>query len=98
MAEFWIVEKPIDTESSECHWGFRTYSILTGSYYAFTVSNNLMDSQLYANNRLPNTYGVDVPEFLGQVWLPEFRTNVKVGRFFTICCSILLCLSCHAKK
>ncbi len=82
-----IVEKPIDTESSERHWGFRTYSILPGSDYAFTVSNNLMDSQLYANNGLPNTYGVDVPEFWAQVWLPEFRTDVKVGRFFTIFCN-----------
>jgi len=82
-----IVEKPIDTDSDSFHWGFRTYSILPGTDYQFTLANNLMAGQLSANNGQPNTYGVDVPEFWMQAWLPELRTDIKAGRFFTILCN-----------
>ena len=82
-----IVEKPIDTDSDSFHWGFRTYSILPGTDYRFTVANNLMTGQLSANNGQPNTYGVDIPEFWVQAWLPELRTDIKAGRFFTILCN-----------
>ncbi len=82
-----VVEKAIDPGSAERHWGFRTYSILPGTDYRFTLANNLMDGQLFANNGQPNTYGVDVPEFWLQAWLPELRTDLKAGRFFTILCN-----------
>ena len=82
-----IVEKPIDTNSEAFHWGFRTYAILPGTDYRFTLANNLMTGQLSANNGQPNTYGVDVPEFWVQAWLPELRTDIKAGRFFTILCN-----------
>ncbi|RLS48790.1 MAG: hypothetical protein DWH88_03360, partial [Planctomycetota bacterium] len=82
-----IAEKAVDIESDQFNWGFRTYAILPGSDYRFTVMNNLMDSQTRMNDGLPNTYGVDVPEFFVQGYMPEFKTDVKLGRFFTIICN-----------
>lgn len=79
-----IIEKAIDTSSDEFNWGFKSYNILPGSDYRFTLSNNLADSQLRMNNGLPNTYGVDPTEFYVQGYLPGLQTDVKVGRFATI--------------
>lgn len=79
-----IIEKAIDASSDEFNWGFKSYTILPGSDYRFTLSNNLADSQLRMNNGLPNTYGVDPTEFYLQAYLPGLQTDVKVGRFATI--------------
>ena len=82
-----ILEKAIDTSSDEFNWGFKSYNILPGSDYRFTLSNNLADSQLRMNNGLPNTYGVDPTEFFVQGYVPGLQTDVKVGRFATIICN-----------
>jgi len=82
-----IIEKAIDSSSDEFNWGFKSYNILPGSDYRFTLSNNLADSQLRMNNGLPNTYGVDPTEFYVQGYLPGLQTDVKVGRFVTILCN-----------
>lgn len=79
-----IMEKAIDPTSDQFNWGARIYAILPGTDYRFTAMNNLADSQARMNDGLPNTYGVDVPEFYLQGYIPEFKTDVKVGRFFTI--------------
>lgn len=79
-----IIEKAIDSSSDEFSWGFKSYTILPGSDYRFTLSNNLADSQLRMNNGGPNTYGVDPTEFYLQGYMPGLQTDVKVGRFATI--------------
>ena len=82
-----IMEKAIDTSSDQFNWGARIYAILPGTDYRFTAMNNLADSQARMNDGLPNTYGVDAPEFFVQGYMPEFKTDVKLGRFFTIICN-----------
>ena len=82
-----IIDKAVDVESDQFNWGMRVYAILPGSDYRFTAMNNLADSQARMNDGMPNTYGVDVPEFFVQGYVPEFKTDVKFGRFFTIICN-----------
>jgi len=81
-----IIEKAVDTKSKEMTWGFRTDGILPGSDYRFTVSNNLLDGQTRANGGLPNTYGVDAPQFYVETYNPNFAggLDIKVGKFYTI--------------
>jgi len=85
-----IMEKAIDTSSDQFNWGGKVYAILPGTDYRFTVMNNLMDSQTRMNDGLPNTYGVDVPEFFLEGYVPEFKTSIKGGRFATIICNELI--------
>lgn len=82
-----ILEKAVDTDSDQFNWGARVYAILPGTDYVYTTMNNLGNSQFTMNDGRPNTYGVDVPEFHVQGYLPEVRTDVKVGRFYTILCN-----------
>ena len=81
-----IIEKAVDTKAKEMTWGFTMMGLLPGSDYRFTMSNNLMDSQLTANNGQPNTYGVDAPQFFVETYNPNFAKGLdtKVGRFYTI--------------
>ena len=81
-----IIEKAVDTKAKEMTWGFTMMGILPGSDYRFTLQNNLMDSQLTANNGQPNTYGVDAPQFFVETYNPNFAKGLdtKVGRFYTI--------------
>ena len=81
-----MIEKAVDMKSKESNWGFHIEGILPGSDYRFTLQNNLMDSQLRMNNGLPNTYGVDVPQFYVENYNPNIAGGMdsKVGRFYTI--------------
>lgn len=88
MEQNWLmIEKAVDTKSKEASWGFHVEGILPGSDYRFTLSNNLMDSQLRMNNGGPNTYGVDAPQFYFETYNPNVMNGLdtKVGRFYTLC-------------
>ena len=85
-----IMEKAIDTSSDQFNWGAKIYAILPGTDYRFTAMNNLADSQARMNNGMPNTYGVDIPEFFLEGYVPEFKTSIKGGRFATIICNELI--------
>lgn len=85
LQQNWLrIERPLDTEAKTPSWGYRTDLILPGSDYRFTVARGLWDSQLTANNGLPNTYGIDPVQFYSQWYLPEFGQGleIKAGRFF----------------
>lgn len=82
-----IIQSPLDTNRDQFQMGFRTYTILPGSDYQFTLSNNLMNGQLTGNDGSPNTYGIDPTEFHLLAWTPALKTQWKVGRFFTIICN-----------
>ena len=82
-----IIQSPLDTSRERFQLGFRTYTILPGSDYQFTLSNNLMNGQLTGNDGSPNTYGFDPTEFHLLAWTPALKTQWKVGRFFTIICN-----------
>lgn len=82
-----IIQSPLDTTRDRFQLGFRTYTIVPGSDYQFTLSENLLNGQLRANNGSPNTYGFDPTEFHILAWTPALKTQWKIGRFFTIICN-----------
>lgn len=90
--QFWLnVEKPLDTESKEVNYGFKV-AFLAGSDYRFTLPRGFFNTQLKNTNLDPNEpngfqqnlYGVDLPVFYANAWLPGVMgdgTEVAVGRF-----------------
>lgn len=81
-----IIDKAVDTKAAESTWGFRLESILGGTDYRFSLSNNLAFNQLKQNDGGPNTYGVDPIQFYVEHYNPNFMNGLdtKVGRFYTI--------------
>ena len=78
LQQFWVnIEKPLDTESKDINYGFKV-AILAGSDYRFTLIRGFFNTQL-KNSRLDpnepngfqqNLYGVDMPLFYVNAWLP----------------------------
>ena len=92
LQQHWInVERALDTDSKEFGWGFKV-AFLAGTDYRFTVIRGLFDQQLRNGNLngseingfQQNLYGVDLPLFYANFWLPNLfeGTELTVGRMF----------------
>jgi hypothetical protein len=92
MQQAWVnVGKNIDTESKEFDWGWKV-AFLGGTDYRYTVVRGFLDDQLKNSRRSvaepngfqQNIYGVDVPLFYVNAWLPNMfeGTEVTLGRMF----------------
>lgn len=84
----WVhIEKTLDTDKKEFQWGWAMDWIVPGSDYRTTLPRGIWNSQLTANNGLPNLYGFDPFQFYVQAFLPGLGegTTVKMGRFATHC-------------
>ena len=94
LQQFWVdIEKPLDTEAKDISYGFKV-SFLAGSDYRFTLPRGFFDTQLKnsrldpneANGFQQNLYGVDLPLFYANAWLPGIwgeGTEVAIGRMYT---------------
>lgn len=93
LQQHWVnIGKNLDTESKELDWGWKV-AFLGGTDYRYTVVRGLLDDQLKntrpsvsePNGFQQNLYGVDIPLFYLNAWLPNVfeGTEVAVGRMFT---------------
>jgi hypothetical protein len=83
----WLrIERTVDPTATTPTWGFRSDTILPGTDYRFLVARGLFDSQLTANQGLPNLYGIDPNQFYGELYLPQVGKglDIKFGRFFVL--------------
>jgi hypothetical protein len=86
LQQNWLrIERTVVTSDTvEPTLGFRSDWILPGSDYRFTLPRGIFNSQLTADDGLPETYGVDPVQFYGEAYIPGiFRgMDINVGRFF----------------
>jgi hypothetical protein len=82
----WLrIDRPVDTNSSDPSFGFRSDTILPGSDYRFTLARGLFSGQLTDDHGGPNPYGIDPIQFYGEVYFPSVAQgmDVKIGHFFS---------------
>jgi len=82
----WLrIDRPVDTDSSEPSFGFRSDTILSGSDYRFTLARGLFSAQLTADQGGPNRYGIDPIQFYAEAYFPSVAQgmDVKIGHFFS---------------
>jgi hypothetical protein len=83
----WLrIDCPVDTNSSDPSFGFRSDTILPGSDYRFTLARGLFSGQLTDDNGGPNRYGIDPIQFYGEAYFPGVAQglDVKIGHFFSL--------------
>ncbi|HEV7998350.1 MAG TPA: outer membrane beta-barrel protein [Planctomycetaceae bacterium] len=83
----WLrIDRPVDTNSSDPSFGFRSDTILPGSDYRFTLARGLFSGQLSDDHGGPNRYGIDPIQFYGEAYFPSIAQgmDVKIGHFFTL--------------
>ena len=83
----WLrIDCPVDTNSSDPSFGFRSDTILPGSDYRFTTARGLFSGQLTADHGEPDPYGIDPIQFYGEAYFPGIAKgmDVKIGRFFAL--------------
>jgi hypothetical protein len=84
MQQLWgRLERSVDTEASHMTIGGRA-DILFGTDYRYTLMRGLFNGQLGAAAPNQMWYGFDLPQFYGNVYLPNFLNGVdlKIGRMF----------------
>jgi len=82
----WLrIDQPVDTNSSDPSFGFRSDTILPGSDYRFTLARGLFSGQLTDDHGGPNLYGIDPIQFYGEAYFPSVAQgmDVKIGHFFS---------------
>lgn len=89
LLQNWVrLERTVVTSgTTEPTFGFRTDWILPGTDYRFTLARGIFNSQLTANDGLPNYYGFDPIQFYTEGYFPTIAhgMDVKFGRFYAIC-------------
>ncbi|HEX3152422.1 MAG TPA: outer membrane beta-barrel protein [Gemmataceae bacterium] len=92
--QFWVnIEKGLDKDSKEVNSGWKV-AFLYGSDYRFTLIRGFLNNQLMnprfdirePNRFEQNIYGLDIPLFYANAWLPGVGgegTEVAIGRMFT---------------
>jgi hypothetical protein len=86
LQQNWVrFERQVVTTGTEPSWGFRNDWILPGSDYIFTLPRGIFNSQLTANDGLPNRYGIDPIQFYLEAYVPTIAhgMDIKFGRFFS---------------
>jgi len=93
LQQHWMrFERALDTESKCPSYGWRI-DALVGSDYRYTMIRGFWNSQLLnsrlqpddVNGRVQNLYGIDLPQFYANAYLPNLfeGTEIRAGRMFT---------------